>query len=117
MELEQMRQLDAIARYGTISAAANELHISQPSLSRSVHRLEQELGQELFTRSRNRAELNEAGMLAVEHARAILREDLFQTGSGRGIVQVLHLHAPVVDHFGLKPPSAAYLDRAHGYSE
>ena len=40
MELEQMRQLDAIARRGTISAAAEELHLSQPALSRSIRRLE-----------------------------------------------------------------------------
>ena len=70
-----MHQLDAIARNGTISAAAEELHISQPSLSRSIQRLERELGQSLFDRTRNRAELNEAGRLAVDHARAILREE------------------------------------------
>ena len=51
MELEQMRQLDAIARRGTISAAAEELHLSQPALSRSIRRLERELGQELFDRT------------------------------------------------------------------
>ena len=44
MELEQMRQIDAIARTGTMSAAADELHISQPALSRSIQRLEAELG-------------------------------------------------------------------------
>ncbi|MBR3328022.1 MAG: LysR family transcriptional regulator, partial [Atopobiaceae bacterium] len=75
MELEQMRQLDAIARCGTISAAAEELHLSQPALSRSIRRLERELGQELFDRTHNSATLNDAGRLAVDHARNLLRDE------------------------------------------
>lgn len=75
MELEQMRQLDAIARCGTISAAAEELHLSQPSLSRSIKRLERELGQDLFDRTHNSATLNDAGHLAVDHARNLLRDE------------------------------------------
>ena len=75
MELEQMRQLDAIARRGTISAAAEELHLSQPALSRSIKRLERELDQELFDRTHNSATLNDAGHLAVDHARNLLRDE------------------------------------------
>ena len=75
MELEQMRQLDAIARQGTISAAAEELHLSQPALSRSIRRLERELGQELFDRTHNSATLNDAGRMAVDHARNLLRDE------------------------------------------
>ena len=75
MELEQLRQLDAIERYGTLSAAAEELHTTQPSLSRSMAKLEADLGVVLFDRTRNRARLNEAGRLAVEHARAVLAEE------------------------------------------
>ena len=70
-----MRQLDAIARRGTISAAAEELHLSQPALSRSIRRLERELGQELFDRTHNSATLNDAGQLAVDHARNLLRDE------------------------------------------
>ncbi len=72
MELEQLRQLVEIERLGTISAAAEKLHLTQPSLSRSMKRLETDLGQELFDRTRNHVELNEAGRLAVEHARDML---------------------------------------------
>lgn len=75
MELEQLRQLDAIARAGTISSAAEELHMSQPSVSRSMRALERELGCELFERTRNHVELNEAGRVALRHARAILAEE------------------------------------------
>lgn len=75
MELEQLHQLDAIDRYGTISAAAEGLHLTQPSLSRSIKRLEADLGHELFERTRNKVTFNEAGRLALEHARAILADE------------------------------------------
>lgn len=75
MELEQMRQIDTIARTGTMSAAADELHISQPALSRSIQRLEAELGCALFDRVGRRVELNEAGSVAVDWARELLRDE------------------------------------------
>lgn len=75
VEFEQLCQIDAIARTGTFSAAAEALHTSQPSVSRSMRALERELGCELFNRSRNHVELNEAGELALKHARAILAEE------------------------------------------
>lgn len=75
MELEQLRQLDQIARLGTMSTAAGALHVSQPSLSKSMRRLERDLGRELFSRTPNRVELNEAGRVALEHARAILSQE------------------------------------------
>lgn len=75
MELEQMRQIDAIARTGTMSAAADELHISQPALSRSIQRLEAELGCALFNRVGRRVELNEIGRVAVDWARELLRDE------------------------------------------
>ncbi len=74
MELEQLKQLDAIARNGTLSKAADQLHLSQSALSRSIQRLEAELGLALFDRTKNRMELNDAGELAVERARAVLAE-------------------------------------------
>ena len=75
MELEQLRQLDAIAREGTMSAAARALHLSQPALSRSLARLEAELDQPLFDRPGRRLVLNDAGRVALEHARQILRDE------------------------------------------
>lgn len=75
MELEQLRQLDMIAREKTMLAAAKRLHISQSALSRSVRRLEDELGRPLFDRTRNSMRLNAAGQLALGHARAILAEE------------------------------------------
>lgn len=75
MELEQLRQLEAIEREGTMSAAAQVLHLSQPALSRSLGRLERELGQSLFDRVGRRLILNDAGRVALEHAGQILRAE------------------------------------------
>lgn len=70
-----MRQLDAIERAGTMTAAARQLHVSQPALSRSVQRLEAELGQPLLDRAGRRVALNDAGRVAVDWARQILRDE------------------------------------------
>lgn len=75
MELEQLRQLDAIEKSGTLQAAAEILHLSQSALSRSMRRLESDLGQDLFDRTRNSMRLNANGRLALEHARLILAEE------------------------------------------
>jgi DNA-binding transcriptional LysR family regulator len=72
IELEQLRQLVAFAECGTLSRAAEALHISQPSLSRTMQALEEELQAALFNRQKNRIVLNEVGQVAVEHARQVL---------------------------------------------
>lgn len=74
MDFEQLHQLEAIERTGTFSAAAHELHISQPALTRSMQRLEAELGQPLFDRVGRSAQINEAGQIALDYAKQILRE-------------------------------------------
>jgi len=66
MELEQLRQLEAIEREGTMSAAAQVLHLSQPALSRSLGRLERELGQSRFDRVVRRLILNEYAKIIIE---------------------------------------------------
>ena len=70
-ELELLYHLLAVNRYGTLSAAAEALHISQPSLSRSMQKLEFEFGTSLFERTKNKASLNEAGRLAVIEAKRV----------------------------------------------
>lgn len=74
MEFDQLEQLVAIERHGTLSAAAAELHVSQPALSRSIQRLETELGQPLFDRHGRSATLNDAGRIALDYAHQILRD-------------------------------------------
>lgn len=72
IELAQLQQLIAVSQHGTISAAANALHLSQPALTRSMQRLEAELGVTLFDRKRNRAVLNRVGEMAVARAVGVL---------------------------------------------
>lgn len=72
MELTQLRQLVTIAEEKVLSRAAEKLNISQPALSRSIQRLEEELGIALFGRTKNSMALNEAGLLVVEQARTVL---------------------------------------------
>ena len=74
LDLQQLRELVAFYEQGSLSAAAEQLHQSQPSLSRSMQRLEAELGLKLFDRQKNRLVFRELGLRAVEGARHILRE-------------------------------------------
>ncbi|MEC4271918.1 LysR family transcriptional regulator [Adlercreutzia sp. R25] len=74
MDIEQIRQLVTVAECGTMSEAASRLALSQPALSRSIQRLEAELGAPLFNRGKNRVALNTAGRAAVEQGHVVLRE-------------------------------------------
>ena len=76
-EINQLTQLVAIAEHGTISKAAQELHLSQPALSRSMQKLEEEMQVCLFQRQKNKIEFNENGKLAVEYAEKVI--DLVST--------------------------------------
>ena len=74
LELHQLIQLIAIAECGTISAAAEQLHLSQPALSRSMQKLEEALQVPLFDRQKNKISLNQNGVLAVEQARRVVEQ-------------------------------------------
>lgn len=73
-EFYQLEQLVAVADCGTLSGAAERLHLSQPALSRSMQRLEAELQVPLFIRQKNRIFLNENGRMAVDCARKIVEQ-------------------------------------------
>ncbi|GLY66780.1 LysR family transcriptional regulator [Amycolatopsis taiwanensis] len=62
MDLNTLKQFLVVARLEHLSRAADELHVAQPSLSRTIARLESELGTPLFDRS-GRLRLNDAGNL------------------------------------------------------
>lgn len=74
MELHQLQYLVTIAETGTISKASETLLVSQPALTRSIQKLENELGFPLFDRIKNRLILNDNGELAVKHAKKVLKE-------------------------------------------
>lgn len=71
-ELYQLEQLLTVADCGTLSGAAEKLHLSQSALSRSMQRLENEIQVPLFIRHKNKIELNENGTLAVSYAKRIM---------------------------------------------
>ena len=73
LNLEELEQLVAFKELGTLSKVAEQFLISTPSLSRSMHHLEEDFGVPLFDRSVNRISLNETGERAVQIARRILK--------------------------------------------
>lgn len=74
MELFDLEQLTAFADCGTLSAAAEKLHLSQPTLTKTMKRLEDEFQVSLFIRSKNKLELNENGKLAAKKAQQLLAD-------------------------------------------
>lgn len=74
METRILHYFLTIARLGTISAAARELHVAQPTLSRQLQQLEEQLGTPLFYRERRQMVLTRAGMVYRSRVEQILTE-------------------------------------------
>jgi len=75
MELRHLRYFVAVAEAGSLTvAAARRLHTSQPSLSRQIRDLEDELGAQLLTRHARGVELTPAGRAFLDHARLVLSQ-------------------------------------------
>ena len=72
MELRVLRYFLTIAREGSITNAANVLHVTQPTLSRQIHDLEEELGQRLFVRGSRNMSLTAEGMILRKRAEEII---------------------------------------------
>ena len=68
-----MQYFLAVTREGNISAAAQSLNLSQPSLSRQLKDLEEELGAKLFIRGNRRIELTEEGLILRKRAGEIMQ--------------------------------------------
>ncbi|MBR5382955.1 MAG: LysR family transcriptional regulator [Clostridia bacterium] len=75
IEMRLLEIMSTFAEAGTQAAAAERLHISQPTLSSAMKKLEEEIGAPLFERTKNRMVLNENGKAAAEYANRILREE------------------------------------------
>lgn len=72
MELRVLQYFLAVAREQNISAAAQSLHLTQPTLSRQLKELEEELGKQLMVRGNRKITLTEEGMLLRKRAEEIL---------------------------------------------
>ena len=74
MTLRELQYIVAVAEAGNFSRAAESVHVSQPTLSAQVRKLEAELGVDIFERAPRRVLPTEAGEAILAHARRILSE-------------------------------------------
>jgi LysR family hydrogen peroxide-inducible transcriptional activator len=74
MDIPELRYFVAVAEAGNFTRAAERCHVSQPSLSQQIKKLEGRLGQALFQRLVRRTVLTDAGRLLLERAKTILFE-------------------------------------------
>ncbi|MDD4766265.1 MAG: LysR family transcriptional regulator, partial [Desulfotomaculaceae bacterium] len=74
MEIHQLEYVLAVANHKSFSRAAEEINISQPSLSQQIFKLENELGTNLFVRTTRCVNLTPAGREFISHARNIMSE-------------------------------------------
>ena len=72
MELRVLQYFLAVAREHSISGAAQSLHLSQPTLSRQLKEMEEELGKQLLIRGNRRVTLTEEGMILRKRAEEII---------------------------------------------
>lgn len=73
MEFRELECFLAIIEHGTISGAAQALHVAQPSLSRQMREMEERLGRTLFLRGNRRITLTEEGMILQKRAEELIQ--------------------------------------------
>lgn len=105
MTLQQLEYAVALARERHFARAAETCHVTQPTLSMMIQKLEDELGLRLFDRSRQPVSLTREGEVVLERARQILAD------VGRLRDAVAELRGSVIGdvHLGIIPTLAPYL--------
>ena len=88
MTFQQLKYALAVAKYGSVSLAARQLFISQPTLTEALRELEQEIGETLFLRSSRGMTATDEGRKVLGHAKQIveqmrLLEDRYREGRGK----------------------------------
>jgi LysR family hydrogen peroxide-inducible transcriptional activator len=104
MELHQLRYFCAVAETGSFSRAAEQSHVSQPSLSQQVMKLEGELGARLFDRLGRSVRLTDVGKTFLPRARSVLRE--LEAARGDVVERKVSVGGPVT--VGVIPTVAPY---------
>lgn len=113
MDITQLQYFKMIAESGSLTKAANELHISQPAMSAMLKKLEEELNVELFDRTPNRIRLNQMGEIALTHTNTILqnieqmRTDL-HNAAGQNQTLAIAFCDPGIQWFSVPRFSIAY---------
>jgi DNA-binding transcriptional LysR family regulator len=117
LNLERLRTLDALARHGSVSGAAEGLHVTTSAVSQQMAKLEREAGQQLLARNGRGVRLTDAGRLLAEHAARILSQvELAQADleAQRGkVAGELRLAAFPTAARGLLPAALGALRAAH----
>src|SRR5687768_7581357 len=105
IKIRDLEYLDAIDRYKHFGRAAEACHVSQPTLSGQIIKLEEQLGLQLFERHRRNIMLTPAGAQLLAKARKVLQaaEDFESTARNLGDPLAGQLH------LGLIPTLAPYL--------
>lgn len=122
MEIRILKYFLAVAREENITKAADFLHITQPTLSRQLMQLEDELNTKLFIRGKNKIVLTDDGMLLRRRAEEIvdlsnklenefLEKDDLVTGEiyiGSGETNTMHILAKIIKEFNDEYPQIKY---------
>ncbi|MFD7668828.1 LysR family transcriptional regulator [Streptomyces sp. NPDC059788] len=74
LNLDRLRTLSAVARHGSVSAAADGLHVTTSAVSQQIAKLERETGQQLLAKNGRGVRLTDAGRLLADHAVRILSQ-------------------------------------------
>ncbi|MEV0401601.1 LysR family transcriptional regulator [Actinoallomurus sp. NPDC050550] len=117
LDLERLRALNAVATYGSVSAAAEVLHVTTSAVSQQVAKLERETGQKLLERNGRGVRLTDAAALLAAHAERILAmveaaESDLEAHRG-AVVGELSIAAFPTAARGLLPPALAILAEEH----
>ncbi|MGW0550369.1 LysR family transcriptional regulator [Streptomyces altiplanensis] len=117
LNLERLRTLDALARHGSVSGAAEGLHVTTSAVSQQMAKLEREVGQPLLAKNGRGVRLTDAGRLLADHAARILSQvELAQSDieAQRGrVVGELAVAAFPTAARGLLPAALAALRAEH----
>jgi LysR family transcriptional regulator, benzoate and cis,cis-muconate-responsive activator of ben and cat genes len=116
VELRHLRYFVATADAGTVSAAADAVHVTQPALSRQLRQLEHDLGVDLFDRSPGRVTLSRVGLALLPQIRELLAGvDALTTSAAyhaRGHIERLRIAAPTVTLTDVVSPFVATMSPA-----
>ncbi len=117
LDLDRLRALSAVATYGSVSAAADMLHVTTSAVSQQMAKLERETGQKLLERNGRGVRLTDAASLLATHAERILamvEEAESDLEAQRGeVVGELAVAAFPTAARGLLPPALGVLARDH----
>ena len=113
MKLRQLEYFCTVAEARSISAAARELHVAQPPISRQIAQLEQELGVQLFLRGSKGMALTDAGQSLYRQAQQIFQDVRRVEDSVRSVGLGLSGRIKLGVIYSAVPYALSYVDRYH----